>query len=452
MINMITSEKLGSEQFKQDYGIRFSYVAGAMVKGIASTELVIAMGKAGFLAFYGSGGMNIVEIETAITRIQNALDTNQAFGINLLSNTSRPETEIAIVNLLLRLKVKNIEASAYMQISPALVMFRLRGATLNSKGIPIAINKIIAKISRPEVAKQFLSPAPLAIIKYLVDNNLISIQEATLAKKLPLASDICVESDSGGHTDMGITSVLLPTIIKLRDEIQKEYSYIYRSRVGAGGGIGTPQSAASAFMLGAEFIVTGSINQCTVEAGISDSVKDMLEMMEVQDTAYAPAGDMFELGSKIQVFKKGVLFPSRANKLYDLWRNYNTIEEINQNTRKEIQEKYFMCSFEEVYTETAAYYAKIAPTEIEKAERNPKIKMALIFRWYFIYSMRLAIKGIRDQRINYQIHTGPALGAYNKWVQGSNLEKWRNRHVAVIGEQLMQACAEYINHQLKLFI
>lgn len=447
---MITSEKLGSEQFKQDYNIRFSYVAGAMVKGIASTELVIAMGKAGFLAFYGSGGMNILEIETAIMNIRNSLNNNQAFGVNLLSNPSRPETEAAIINLLLRLQVRNIEASAYMQISPALVMFRLHGATFNSQGIPIAVNKIMAKISRPEIAYQFLNPAPVSIIKYLINNNLISEQEALVAEKLPLASDICVESDSGGHTDMGVTSVLLPTVIKLRNELQKQYPYIYQSRVGAGGGIGTPQSAACAFMLGAEFIVTGSINQCTIEAGMSDSVKDMLEKMEVQDRTYAPSGDMFEFGSKIQVFKKGVLFPYRANKLYDLWRNHSTLQQIDATTRKEIQEKYFRRSFEEVYTETKTYYEKIAPAEIEKAERNPKAKMALIFRWYFVYSMRLAINGIHEHRINYQIHTGPALGAYNQWIKGSTLEKWRNRNVAVIAEQLMEACAEYMNHQFKL--
>ena len=69
-------------------------------------------------------------------------------------------------------------------------------------------------------------------------------------------------------------------------------------------GIGTPEAAAAAFLLGAEFIGTGSINQCTVEAGTSDSVKDLLQEANVQDTSYAPAGDMFEAGARVQVLKK----------------------------------------------------------------------------------------------------------------------------------------------------
>ena len=45
------------------------------------------------------------------------------------------------------------------------------------------------------------------------------------------------------------------------------YRYTKAIRVGAAGGIGTPEAAAAAFVLGADFILTGSINQCTVEAG-----------------------------------------------------------------------------------------------------------------------------------------------------------------------------------------
>ena len=70
--------------------------------------------------------------------------------------------------------------------------------------------------------------------------------------------------------------------------MMEEHKYQQRIRIGAAGGIGTPQSAA-AFTLGAEYIVTGSINQCTVEADTSDLVKDMLNEVNIQDMEYAPA-------------------------------------------------------------------------------------------------------------------------------------------------------------------
>ncbi len=68
--------------------------------------------------------------------------------------------------------------------------------------------------------------------------------------------------------------------------------------MGAAGGIGTPEAAAAMFVMGADFILTGSINQCTVEAATSDAVKDLLQGMNVHDTDYAPSGELFELGSR----------------------------------------------------------------------------------------------------------------------------------------------------------
>jgi len=85
-----------------------------------------------------------------------------------------------------------------------------------------------------------------------------------------MADDITVEADSGGHTDNRPLVALFPTIIKLRDEIQQEYGYTKTIRIGAAGGISTPASALAAFMMGAAYIVTGSVNQACVEAGTSE--------------------------------------------------------------------------------------------------------------------------------------------------------------------------------------
>ena len=200
-------------------------------------------------------------------------------------------------------------------------------------------------------------------------------------------------------------------------------------------------------MLGAEFILTGSINQCTVEAGMSAVVKDMLQGINVQDTTYAPAGDMFELGAKVQVLRRGVFFPARANKLYALYQQYNSLAEIDAKTQRQIQDKYFKRSFDDVWAETKAYYQRTLPAEVEMAERNPKHKMALIFRWYFVHSTRLAMTGSDEQRVDYQVHCGPALGAFNQWVKGTALEDWHNRHVAEIGEKLMQETAALLNRR-----
>ena len=332
-------------------------------------------------------------------------------------------------------------------MSPSLVRYRLKGLHRNAQGEIIIPHKLLAKVSRPEVAQAFLCPAPTEIVHQLVQAGKLSIEEAELGQFIPMSHDLCVEADSGGHTDQGVAYVLMPAMLKLRDEMMSTHRYSQNIRVGAAGGIGTPEAAAAAFMLGADFIMTGSINQCTVEAGTSDAVKDLLQTMNVQDTTTAPAGDMFELGARVQVFRRGLLFPARANKLYELYRQYNGLHEIDEKTCQQIQEKYFKRRFEEVWEETKAYYLKEKPAEITKAEQNPKYKMALIFRWYFIHSSRLALQGSSEQTVDYQIHCGPALGAFNQWVKGTALENWRNRHVDVIAEKIMHETAELLTRR-----
>jgi trans-AT polyketide synthase/acyltransferase/oxidoreductase domain-containing protein len=433
----ITAESLGSREFKQDYHLEYAYLTGGMYRGIASKEMVVKMGKAGMMGFFGTGGLELPEIESAVRYIKKELDNGEAYGMNLVSNPMDPGIEEEMVDLFLKYGIRTIEAAAFLTITPALVKYRAKG-----------LNRIIAKVSRPEVAEQFLSPAPERIANKLVEANKITREEADLLKNLPMADDICVEADSGGHTDQGMPYALMPAMLKLRDEMMKKYNYSRPIGVGAAGGIGTPEAAAAAFILGADFILTGSINQCSAEAGTSEVVKDLLQQINVQDTDYAPAGDMFELGARVQVLKRGVFFPARANKLYELYRHYDSIDNIDEKTKKQLQERYFKRSFEEIYREVKSFYPV---QEIEKAERNPKHKMALIFRWYSGYGSQLALSGDQTDKVNYQVQCGPALGAFNQWVKGTALEDWRNRHVDEIGLKLIRETAVLLNQRFHRF-
>lgn len=444
-----TASYLGSSEFRQDYKLKAAYLAGGMYKGIASKEIVVKMGKAGMMGFFGSGGLDLSQIEEAIRYIQKELSDGQAYGMNLLHNPANPQIEDKLVDLYLACNVKNIEAAAFLTITPALVRYRAKGLVRDQNGKVSESNRIIAKVSRPEVTEAFLSPAPQRIVSKLLDEGKITFEEANLLKSMPVADDICVESDSGGHTDGGVAFTLIPAMLKLRDEIMEKYRYHKKIRVGAAGGIGTAEAAAAAFILGADFILTGSVNQCTVEAGTSPAVKDLLQQVNVQDTEYAPAGDMFELGAKVQVLKKGVFFPARANKLYELYRQHNSINDIDEKVKAQIQEKYFKRRFEKVFEDCKAYYTA---QEIQRAELNPKYKMALIFKWYFGYSTSLALSGNQELKVDYQVHCGPALGAFNQWVKGTALESWKNRHVDEIGNMIMTEAEKLLEQRLKVII
>jgi trans-AT polyketide synthase/acyltransferase/oxidoreductase domain-containing protein len=440
----ITATSLGDEGFKKDYNLKYAYVTGGMYRGVASKEMVVKMGKAGMMGFFGAGGLNIEQIESAIIYIQRELKDGQSYGVNMIHNMANIQIEENTIDLFLKYGVCVIEAAAYMEITSSLIRYKVKGLRRNNDGTIHIANRIMAKVSRPEVAEAFLSPAPQRLVEKLLQENIITQEEAEMLKEIPMTDELIVEADSGGHTDGGVAYTLMPAMIKLRDDMAKKHSYFQKIRIGAAGGIGTPEAAAAAFILGADYLLTGSINQCTVEAGTSDVVKDLLQQVNVQDTDYAPAGDMLELGAKVQVLKRGVFFPARANKLYQLYSQFSSLDEIDEKTKKTIQERYFMRSFDQIYEEGKSFYTS---QEIDKAERDPKHKMAMVFKWYFSMSSSLAMKGDTNRIVDFQVHCGPALGAFNQWIKGTYLENWRNRHSDIIAEKIMTEAGNLLNER-----
>ena len=106
-----------------------------------------------------------------------------------------------------------------------------------------------------------------------------------------------------------------------------------------------------------------------------------------------------------------------------------------------------------MWNETKEYLtAQNMQQEIRKAEENPKHKMALVFRWYFARSIKLALSGDPDCQVDYQVHTGPALGVFNQWVKGTELEDWRNRHVDRIAMKLLTETAKLAQDSLKQYL
>ena len=49
--------------------------------------------------------------------------------------------------------------------------------------------------------------------------------------------------------------------------------------------------------------------------------------------------------------------------------------------------------------------------------------MALVFRSYFARSTMLAMAGVAGEKVNYQVHCGPAQGAFNRASAG-----WPSSH------------------------
>lgn len=439
---------LGSRAFCEAFALQYPYVTGAMYKGIASADLVIRMAGAGMLGFFGAGGLSLETVESEIQRIRAAVPKDAPFGVNFISHLQRPHLEEALTDCLLRNAVKIIEASAFMEVTPALVRYRAKGLSQTGHRIQVE-NRIIAKVSRPDVAAQFFAPASERLLEKMLLAGQITPDEAELLRQVPMADAVTAESDSGGHTDQGMPFTLIPSILKVRDAAEERFPNFGPLFVGAGGGIGTPEAAAASFVLGADYLVTGSINQCSVEAGTSAAVKDLLADMNVYDTTYAPSGAMFELGSKVQVLKKGLFFPSRAEKLVNLYHQHENLEAIDAKIAQQIQERYFKRSFADILVELQG---SASDEEKDRLQRMGKYRMAQTFRCYFSDATRWALSGDMDHKVDFQIHCGPAQGAFNQWVMGSDLQPWRQRHVDVMAQRLMDETASLLSRRVSLML
>ncbi|MEU7635670.1 ACP S-malonyltransferase [Streptomyces sp. NPDC039016] len=412
---------LGADTFRERYGLRHAYLAGSMYGGVSGVDLLVRLAKAGGMGFFGTGGLSLDEVAAGLDTVRAALGGDGAYGANLLHQHADPAREMALVDLFLRTGVRTVEASGFLRITPALVKYRLSGG------------RVLAKVSSTDMAAAFLAPAPRALVADLVDAGALSGQDAARYADLPLADDLCVETGSGWYDAVGSLTTLLPTVLRLRDAASGTGPRVH---VGAAGGIGSPEAAAAAFLLGADFVLTGSINQCTPEAATSPAVKDLLQELDVHDVALAPAPEMFELGVRAQVVKRGVFLPARAGKLHELWRRHDSLADLDAPTRAQIEEKFLRGPL---------------PAAATAPGGDPKRTMADAFRTYLDRGFHLARSGEPGRTVDYLIYCGPAMGAFNSWVRGTVLAPWQARHADTVAEHLMAETAALLRERAARF-
>lgn len=447
-------EWLGDRSFNRTHGVRFPYVAGEMANGIATVASVVALARAELLGFFGAAGLAVPAVERAVAELRRSLPGRDNWGVNLIHSPAEPGHEERLVDLLVRAGVPKVSASAYRELTPAVVRCAVAGLRPDAGAVGgiTRARQLFAKVSRPEVATRFLSPAPPEILRGLVERGQLTQAEADLAARVPLAEDVTVEADSGGHTDNRPLAVVLPVIRALRDELTRQNGYSRPIRVGAAGGLGDPAGVAAAFAAGAAYVVTGTINQLSCEAGLSDAAKGLLAQADLADVAMAPAADMFEYGIKVQVLRRGTLFAARAGQLYETYLAHQSLEEIPDATRKRLEKDVFRGTFVECWEQTRRFWLDRDPREVDRAERDPRHRMALLFRSYLGLLSRWAITGEPARLTDFQIWCGPAIGAFNRWTAGSPLAQPARRTVVQIALNLLEGAAMVTRaHQLRSY-
>ncbi|MCA9567468.1 MAG: hypothetical protein KC656_06480 [Myxococcales bacterium] len=288
-------------------------------------------------------------------------------------------------------------------------------------------------------ADQLADPEDAAAYEALAQ-QLQAAEQLELARQVPIATALTAEADSGGHTDHRALPVILPQMLALRDALARPGFPVF---VGAAGGLGTPTSIWGAFAMGADYVLTGSVNQATREAGTSEEVKRMLGEAGSADVASGPAPDMFEIGAKVQVLSRGSMYAQRAQRLYDLYKSVGDLDALPEAERSRLEKQIFQRPLDEVWEETRAYWEQRDPQQVKKALERPNHRMALTFRWYLGMTSRWARMGDPARKRDYQIWCGPSMGAFNEWIPDDHpMEYVVNRTVVGVAELLMRGAAE----------
>jgi len=405
--------KLGSPAFRQAYGLRSAYIAGSSMPGTRGAPFVQASRKAGLLSFLDLPAPK--DLAGALDRI--GPDAGVSFGICVRRESPREEST---VDLALERGVQCLEAVGYEVPTPALLRFRFEGTA-----VP---RLLMAQVSSLRSAKRFLESPTEG------QNG-----DRGAGSRFPIASDLCVVPDSTGSGDL---ATLLPAVRRLADEAQRSLDGP-PLRVGAGGALGTPEAIASAFLLGADFVQTSAVNLSCSEAALPAETRLRLASLAPGETTSAPAAHGFALGARATVVKKGSLFAPRAQKLYEIFRFYDSLEDIPPALRTKLKTKFFKCPLAEVWESLR----QRLPEEFKSPD--PKQKMALVFIEYLHQTLRWTLEGNPDEAAQAHIPCDEALPAFNHRVAGAGVADPSARTLAAVAEWLMEEARGFLDKRIR---
>lgn len=434
---------LGTASFRERHGLRAAYVAGPIAYGVTGPAFVSAMARSQLLAFFGTGGLDPESVTEGLTLIA-AEAAGAPAGVALPAHSDDRRLSELVLSQARQLDVRRVLAWATAPPSPELIRFRASGLRRMPDGRVKVRNRLFVQAHNPEAAEPWMRPPPGEILDVLVGRGQITVPEAALARRLAVAEDFIAETPAGARAERWPLFALLPGLQRARARIAEEEGYTERGvvlHIGASGELGDPATLHAAFHLGADFVVTGTINQTSVEASTSLRAKELLAEANVSDCRGAPGADRFEVGGRVAVLSRGTRFAQQAEQLYDLYRRYPSLADIPAEERVVVERDVFHRPLGELWDELLADLRETRPEEVELAVEDARHQMALIFRWYLDRSARWAVLGTPQRRRDYQIWCGPAMGLFNDWVRGTWLQPLVARRAVSMADALMRGAA-----------
>ncbi len=428
----------GSLEFMRDHGLRHPCVAGSMGRGISGVPLVTALAQAGLLGFIGSFDVPVQHVAGMIDDCKARLGGAQNFGVNVHDCAENSSKSADLLSLCSEKSVPCVELSGFDRVTSALVKHRALGLSEHD-GLISRGHKVLLKTSRAEVARQFMQAAPARLLDELLETQQITSQQHRLAQQCPVADDVCVTCDGAWVNEPASAWIKLPEFQQLRASLGLVAQSV---RLGCSGGIGTPQSMAAAFQLGADFVLTGSINQCTVEAGVHEAVKAALAQAGVEDTAFAPRADALRSDVRSRVLCGVSHFATRARHVLQLMHKGLSLQSVGEDTRAGLEQHFFGQALETVLKTACESLPDAAQQQVRSDGHR---QWMLVLQQYLRRAERAVLSDQDGDLRNARIDCSAAMGAFNAWAKGTPWQDWRARQVAPMTLALLRQCAEMLD-------
>lgn len=411
----VAKERLGSARFRERYEAELAWVVSGTGDGAVGDEVCRAARAAGLAAFADPA-------PGAPDRASLGGAGRQGRGIGLRPG---PEADEQVTALLAH-EVRYVEAHHPHGPDAALVRFRFTGARRGPAGAPVAVRHVIARVTGLDQAAAFLRPPSAALLDELVRTAGLSAAEADVARMLPVASDLAVQAPGGWHTDGADAYQLLPAVAALAAGSPGPEPV----HVGLCGVVGTPEQAATAFALGAAFLVSTSLTACAPAARLADALKHTLARAGDDDVTWAPTERHATLGVPARVVRRGTLFPARAGLLHRLLRAHRYFADIPEHRRRHIEEHLLGGSVTALPASDSV---------------DGRLRTADVFRWYARETARRTPGGDPVRPLDHQLPCDPDLTHFNRVTSGTALAAWTARTPGAVAEHLLTNAAELLS-------
>ena len=427
--------------------MRFPYVAGEMANGIATERDGDRDGAGRHARLLRRGGARLRAGRAAVDELDaRSSATASPWGVNLIHSPDEPRSRTASPTCSLARGVQRISASAFMASRPPSCAARPRGCAVDAQGRIVRRHHLFAKISRPEVAAQFMSPAPRG-----------HAARAGRSGQAHAGGGRAGRARAGrrghhrrgrlrrAHRQPAAGRAAADRSSRCATSSPRSHGYQRPIRVGAAGGLGTPAARRGgvrarrrlrAHRLGQPGRRRGRPlgrrpRRCSREAGIAD-------------VAMAPAADMFELGVKVQVLKRGTMFArARATALRALPRVRQRSRRSRPTLRAELETRDASAHRSTaIWDETEAFWARTRPGRGRARRARPEAPDGAGLPLVPRHVEPLGDRRRRRRRADYQIWCGPAMGAFNALGRRARSSKpRRDRTVVQIALNLLEGAA-----------